>query len=214
MNILALGAHPDDIEIGCGGTLLKYARAGHHVYLMILTDGARGGSSDVRRSETFRGLEASGAPFDVPLPDPATGVEEMTFGADSLASVRSLVWRYAHASSLDAGRADELTTAVNEVATNSVRHGGGGGSLRIWLEGAVVICEIRDGGRFSNPLADRQRPTPTLTAPRGLWLANQLCDLVQIRNLADGSVIRLHMRQPPRHRLSLVPDVRGHGSPS
>ena len=51
MNILAMGAHPDDIEIGCGGTLLKYARAGHHVHLMVLTDGARGGDSDVRRNE-------------------------------------------------------------------------------------------------------------------------------------------------------------------
>ena len=51
MNILAMGAHPDDIEIGCGGALQKYARAGHHVHLMILTDGARGGDSDVRRNE-------------------------------------------------------------------------------------------------------------------------------------------------------------------
>ena len=51
MNILALGAHPDDIEIGCGGTLIKYARAGHQVFLMILTDGARGGSADLRRDE-------------------------------------------------------------------------------------------------------------------------------------------------------------------
>src|SRR5207302_8757239 len=51
MNILALGAHPDDIDSGCGGTLLKYARAGHGVYLMVLTDGARGGSAKVRRDE-------------------------------------------------------------------------------------------------------------------------------------------------------------------
>ena len=61
MNILALGAHPDDIEIGCGGTLLKYARAGHHVYLMILTDGARGGNSDVRRSEQVASSQILGA---------------------------------------------------------------------------------------------------------------------------------------------------------
>src|SRR2546422_2405508 len=51
MNILALGAHPDDIEIGCGGALLKYARAGHGVYLMVLTEGAQGGSAKVRRDE-------------------------------------------------------------------------------------------------------------------------------------------------------------------
>jgi len=51
MNILAMGAHPDDIEIGCGGTLLKYSRAGHGVYLMVLTDGGQGGSAKTRRDE-------------------------------------------------------------------------------------------------------------------------------------------------------------------
>ncbi|HUU50519.1 MAG TPA: PIG-L family deacetylase, partial [Nitrospinota bacterium] len=35
MNILALGAHPDDLEYGCGGTLIKYSTAGHNVYLLI-----------------------------------------------------------------------------------------------------------------------------------------------------------------------------------
>ena len=36
MRILALGAHPDDIEAGCGGTLIKYARGGHRIFLMVL----------------------------------------------------------------------------------------------------------------------------------------------------------------------------------
>jgi anti-sigma regulatory factor (Ser/Thr protein kinase) len=168
--------------------------------------------SEVRLSETFRGFEASGGPFDVPLPDRGTSVGEMKFGADNLASVRKLVARHAQASGLGDGRADELVMAVNEVATNSVRHGGGGGSLRIWQEDLAVVCEIRDSGRFRDPLADRQRPAAIHTAPRGLWLANQLCDLVQIRNFDDGSVIRLHMRRKPQHRLSVVPDSRGDGS--
>ncbi len=51
MNILAIGAHPDDIEFGCGGTLLHYARAGHQVYSMVLTDGAYGGDPALRRRE-------------------------------------------------------------------------------------------------------------------------------------------------------------------
>jgi LmbE family N-acetylglucosaminyl deacetylase len=51
MNILAIGAHPDDIEIGCGGTLLKYARAGHNVHLLVLTEGNIGGEPSVRKSE-------------------------------------------------------------------------------------------------------------------------------------------------------------------
>lgn len=51
MNILAIGAHPDDIEIGCGGALIKYADRGHKVYLMVLTGGGQGGNRNVRRDE-------------------------------------------------------------------------------------------------------------------------------------------------------------------
>jgi anti-sigma regulatory factor (Ser/Thr protein kinase) len=184
------------------GAVIDEARRSHE-YLI------EGG--EVRRSDTFRGLEASGAPFDVPLPDGGSSVEELRFGAGDLASVRNMVTRSARAAGLDAGRIAELITAVNEVATNSVRHGGGAGRLRIWKENDAVVCEIRDSGRFSNPLADRQRPLPIHSAPRGLWLANQLSDLMQIRNFADGTVVRLHMRRKPQHRLSVVPDVQADG---
>ena len=51
MNILAIGAHPDDIEFGCGGTVIKYALKGHDVHLLILTDGGRGGDQAERRRE-------------------------------------------------------------------------------------------------------------------------------------------------------------------
>jgi len=48
MNILAIGPHPDDIEIGCGATLLKYVRAGHNVSLLVVTSGAVGGDPNIR----------------------------------------------------------------------------------------------------------------------------------------------------------------------
>lgn len=51
MNILALGAHPDDIEFGCGGTLVKYANNGHTVYLMVMTRGEKGGDGEERAGE-------------------------------------------------------------------------------------------------------------------------------------------------------------------
>jgi LmbE family N-acetylglucosaminyl deacetylase len=51
MNILALGAHPDDIEFGCGGTLAKYANNGHAVHLMVMTRGEKGGDGEERANE-------------------------------------------------------------------------------------------------------------------------------------------------------------------
>jgi anti-sigma regulatory factor (Ser/Thr protein kinase) len=147
-----------------------------------------------RRSERFRGIEASGAPFDVPLPDRGTAVGQLAFRLAELPSLRLLVSRQADTFGLGAGRSAELVAAVNEVATNSICHGGGGGNFKIWRESDALICEIRDKGRFDKPLSDRERPA-TSSSPRGLWLANQLCDLVQIRTLPDGTVVRLHMRR-------------------
>ncbi|HCK99159.1 MAG TPA: GlcNAc-PI de-N-acetylase [Candidatus Marinimicrobia bacterium] len=57
MNILAIGAHPDDIEIGCGGTLAKYASYGHNIYLLIATNGTAGGEGDIRQKEQLRSAD-------------------------------------------------------------------------------------------------------------------------------------------------------------
>lgn len=61
MNILAIGAHPDDIEFGCGGTLTKYALKGHDIYLLVLTDGGRGGDQAERRKEQEEAARVLGA---------------------------------------------------------------------------------------------------------------------------------------------------------
>lgn len=60
MNILALGAHPDDIEFGCGGTLIQYAQAGYDVSLLVVTDGKYGGDPEVRRREQEASLNLLG----------------------------------------------------------------------------------------------------------------------------------------------------------
>jgi len=60
MRILALGCHPDDIEFGCGGTLVKYAKAGHEVCLMVMTEGRAGGDSEIRRTEQEASAEILG----------------------------------------------------------------------------------------------------------------------------------------------------------
>jgi LmbE family N-acetylglucosaminyl deacetylase len=56
VKILAIGAHPDDIEVGCAGNLMKYSKAGchHDIYLLVMTNGGRGGEELVRTSEQER----------------------------------------------------------------------------------------------------------------------------------------------------------------
>jgi LmbE family N-acetylglucosaminyl deacetylase len=54
MNILVISPHPDDLEYGCGGTLVKYSRKGHKIHLMYMTAGEMGGDPKVRRREAER----------------------------------------------------------------------------------------------------------------------------------------------------------------
>jgi LmbE family N-acetylglucosaminyl deacetylase len=61
MNILAIGAHPDDIEYGCAGTLIKYAERDHRIHLMVLTSGEEGGSGKERHREQDAAAEIIGA---------------------------------------------------------------------------------------------------------------------------------------------------------
>jgi LmbE family N-acetylglucosaminyl deacetylase len=63
MNILAIGAHPDDIELGCSGLLIKAAKNGHSVYLYNLTQGEKAGNpyqriEEFRRSARYIGAKA------------------------------------------------------------------------------------------------------------------------------------------------------------
>lgn len=61
MNILAIGAHPDDIELGCGGTLIKAARQGHNVFMYVLTRGGNSGDPIQRTNELLRSAKFVGA---------------------------------------------------------------------------------------------------------------------------------------------------------
>ena len=61
MNILAIGAHPDDIEIGCGGMLIKAVKNGHSVYLYNITQGEKAGDPQQRSAELSRTARYIGA---------------------------------------------------------------------------------------------------------------------------------------------------------
>jgi len=147
----------------------------------------------LRKSGSYRGLETISAPFADALSEPPDFAKVIAFDADSLADVRELVTSRAAEAGLRPDRTDALVLAVNEIATNSIRHGGGSGVIRTWDDGSFLLFQVEDAGRIDAPLAGRRQPVPDQPGGRGLWLANQLCDLVQVRTFEDGNVVRIHM---------------------
>ena len=144
---------------------------------------------------TYEGLDTVAGPFAEPLPAPPADADELAFDAGTLGALRRLVSRRARDAGLAGERAGDLVLAVNEVATNSIRHGGGRGVLRIWQGDGALVCEVADAGRIADPLAGPRAARPSgQSGGRGLWLCNQICDLVQLRAFASGSVVRLHTR--------------------
>ena len=146
-------------------------------------------------SAAYPGLPAITEPFASPLPAPPETAERYGFDAHGLPCLREVVAAHATLAGLTPQRARDLAFAVNEVTTNSVRHAGGHGVLRLWTEDRFVVCDVRDAGRIDEPLAGRVRPSPERGGGWGLWLANQLCELVQVRCFEDGSAVRVRMER-------------------
>ncbi len=131
--------------------------------------------------------ELFGAPLD-PAPGDAVAIEIV---GPQLVALREFVREQAVRHGIAADRVDDLVLAANEIGTNSVRHAGGRCTARVWFAGAAVVCEVLDGGHFTDPLLGRFAPPPDAARGRGLWLANHLCDLVQIRSSRAGTTVRL-----------------------
>jgi anti-sigma regulatory factor (Ser/Thr protein kinase) len=128
-----------------------------------------------------------------PLSEPPPGATSLFFEATDLTEVRTVAAEQGMAAGLDRQRIEELLTATNEIATNSVVHGGGSGTLRTWVTDDRVVCEIRDFGWIRDPLAGRLCPGSSSVRGRGLVLAHYLCDLVQMYTCQTGTTIRLHV---------------------
>jgi anti-sigma regulatory factor (Ser/Thr protein kinase) len=146
----------------------------------------------VRPSRAYADPELVYAATAWPLDETPADAEVREFRTDmDLTRMRSLVQQFGWAANLPEDRVDDLVLAVSEVASNSVQHGGGAGSLTMWCDDRLaVIAEIRDRGHITDPLVGRYPPGPGREV-KGLWLLNQLCDLVQIRSGADGTCTRL-----------------------
>lgn len=144
------------------------------------------------RCEESASFEPGTDCFAGELPPPAAAAETFAFGLGELSEVRRRVSAAAERAGMSPHGVADLIIAASELAANSVTHGGGSGTLRLWRENGSLLTEVEDRGRIEEPLVGRLRPGLAQEGGRGLWLANQLCDLVQIRSGAAGTTVRLH----------------------
>lgn len=125
------------------------------------------------------------------LPEPGDAVLRGTYGPTDIPATRRTVAQYARRSGLPEDKVEVLELAASELATNSVRHGGGSGTVAMWTTPSAAIVEFRDAGQLTDPLTGRLMPTPEQAGGRGVFLVNQLCDLVQVRSTDHGTTIRI-----------------------
>lgn len=119
---------------------------------------------------------------------------QFDFDRAAITGARHRVARLAAGAGLDGLRLDGFVLAVNEIMTNAVRHGGGGGRVRLSRTAGGLRCEIIDGGTGEPARFNGHTLPPTeATGGRGLWLARTLCDSFGVETGAGGTRVELTM---------------------
>lgn len=162
-----------------------------------------------KRTHPHRNPEADCAEYAPPdtlswdvLSPPAADATRFEFGERDLHEVRSVVATAARCAGLSEPARGDLVLAANELATNTLRHGSRTGTLLVWRESATLYCQVDDTGRIDDPMVGRIQPRADHPQGRGLWLANHVCDLVQIRSGDHGTSVRLHISASRRRPTS------------
>ena len=135
-------------------------------------------------------LSRGDAEDDLPLPPPYATVLSPDVDAHEVRRVVAAIAR----GFLSSDRIQDLVFAVNEVVANADQHGSGTTGVTVWLDGVRLICEVTDAGPgLADPLCGYVRPDDHRSGGRGLWLARQLADLVEVRTWPGrGTTVRVH----------------------
>lgn len=150
-------------------------------------DGGR--RSSVVYADPLEVYRTAGTPFS----DPTGEVAELAFD-DDLVALRRFATTSDPGGDLTPGALADFVFSLNELAANVIRHGHGRGRIRIWRDAGTVVGEVAGPGCVRDALAGRRRPAPAAGGGRGLWLLNQMCDLVELRTGERGTTVRVRMQ--------------------
>ncbi|MEU9633856.1 anti-sigma factor RsbA family regulatory protein [Streptomyces tendae] len=123
----------------------------------------------------------------------APDADVLVFGPGELPEARRFAVERAASLGLTGRRLQDAELAVAELTTNSVVHGGGSGTVAVWSESGQVVCEVRDAGRLTDPLAGRRPAEHGQIGGRGLLLVHYVADLVRIHTADEGTAVRFYL---------------------
>ncbi|TDC09956.1 sensor histidine kinase [Nonomuraea longispora] len=153
-------------------------------------------ASGERRSPLFAPelvIDAHNRPFDEPAQ-----CATLRFDNGNLSEARSLAAREAVALGFHGDRLDDVRLAVAELGANSLDHGGGSGTIKVWTVDGRLVCEVSDAGHITDPLAGRSPVDPRQAGSRGLLIINLLSDLVRVHSTPEGTTVRIYFDVPGR----------------
>ena len=118
---------------------------------------------------------------------------ELTFRAADLPLVRRRTASWALRAGMPANAADDFVIAVNEIATNAVRHGSPEATLRLWADSRAGHAEIRDQGHWPGGSGIVPK-RPAEQGGMGLEVARMVCDDLRVQTTRSGTQVRLRMK--------------------
>jgi len=128
-------------------------------------------------------------------PTDTPGPRTFTYAhANDLSAVRAFVTAGATASGLAPERAEMLTLAVSELATNTLQHTDGGGRIQLWVDDGQLVCEVADAAPAHSLRFANQMPAADAVGGRGLAIVKLVCDVVEVLSAANGTSVRLSFR--------------------
>ncbi len=129
--------------------------------------------------------------FAAALPQPAAPTTAVPFDDDRHGEAVTRIQRFATGCGIPAHRSAKLVSAIDELATAGLRDTGAV-QIRLWRDEDAMVCEVDDRGLVDDPLIGRASSLRPQSRERGIRLANELCDLVQVRSNASGTTVRVH----------------------
>jgi anti-sigma regulatory factor (Ser/Thr protein kinase) len=127
------------------------------------------------------------AAYNTTLPAPANA-EMCVVDAPALPRLRRVATEFGLRQGLSADRTDDLVLALTELATNSIEHAHCAATVLLGRTRNHVVCQVRDNGHITDPLAGRRPVAPAAERGRGLLMVNHLADLVRVYTVPGRTI--------------------------